>query len=511
MLIPILPLLLLAAAAPDIEEFQRGERLHLRLRSTAQANLTWQLDTLAGRTLTAPKDYEDLWKHQLAWSGEDARQLANWKSLSERYRRQPPGRAAPRTHYPANYGRFYAASLNADYDFRIAGLEAPLNDDSGRALRASYQRLCRAAACADQFAAILAHFRPRFLAWWQSEGAATGAKLLARLSSMAAERRLVSFFEEIAALTRARLPRRRHTISLHLVVHPKDYLTNLTATVMNSHLLMEVVEDPEVGGARLGTFAHELTHHFYDYAPRRAHLRLIDRFLARPEPYSMAAYSILNEGLACAAQVLWEKRSLPPADFTKFMAKDDNIYQDPFISQAGRALAPVIERRIAAGQTIHDEAFVAEYMEALGAALGPARAASPRFLLSSRAVIRGEAGRAAADYFRAHVRGIASFDEWKDLARAPHLGAVVLLTPPELAQLRKNSAGLLAPPDLAAIEEEAAAAGSPRGQPFAYAAPRSAKASIYVLYAPDSDSLLALMRRFAASDTPFTGLRRFHE
>ena len=65
------------SGAEDFETTWRGERLTIHIRANAIGNLAWQLDTLSGHTNSKQKDYEDLWRKDLAWNSEDDRQLPN--------------------------------------------------------------------------------------------------------------------------------------------------------------------------------------------------------------------------------------------------------------------------------------------------------------------------------------------------------------------------------------------------------------------------------------------------
>jgi hypothetical protein len=479
--------------AQDFEQTWRGERLTIRVRAGAIGNLAWQLDTLSGHSNTKPKDYEDLWRNDLAWSKADTRQLQQWSTLYERYRRKKTQNRRARSPYPQNYGRFYGNSVAHDYAFRIAALNAP----DLAVVRQSYRSLC-GRACADSFVKVLQHFWPRFSAWWQQEGISTSSQIIPQVVDKMADFGLGALCESEIRLTAAELPA-RHEVALDIAVHPKKYLTNYTATVMDNHLLSEVVDDPEVGGPRLPLLIHELTHHFYDFARRGDHTRLVERFVESPESYSMAAYSVLNEALAVSFQLLAEKRLRPPADYGKFISDDDNVYFDLFIAKVGRATAPLVEEWIAAKKSIFDDGFVDAYLRAAGAALGSLRE-SPRFLLSTRVLIHGPAGKRAKDEFNQAVRGIVGQDEWSDLKASPSLGGVVFLTQADLPQLRHNR-GVLPSSIVAAVTMAARIHTT-----FAFAWQRSPKAAVYFLYGRDEDRLLSTTRSFARGDTPFSGL-----
>ena len=480
--------------ARDFEQTWRGERLTIRIRAAAVGNLTWQLDTLSGHTNTKPKDYEDLWRKDLAWTAEDANFLNQWSLLYNRNRRDTAGKRRMPPIYPHNYARYYGNSVSRDYAFRIAALNAA--DLS--TLRRSYRKLC-GRACAENFINVLSHFWPRFSTWWQQEGLASATKIIPQLAAKTADFGLGAISESVIRLTAAEVPQ-HHEVNLDVVVHPKKYLTNYTATAMENHILTEVVDDPEIGGPRLPLVLHELTHHFYDSARRGRHIHLVESFDQRPEPFSLAAYSILNEALATAVQLLAEKHLRPPSDYAKFIADDDNVYFDPFISKVGRALAPIVEDWIAANKNIFQPDFADAYLPAVAAALGPLRE-SPRFLLSSRVLIHWAGGKRAKDEFVQMVRGITTLDEWRDLMASPNLGGVVFATQNDFTHLQ-DSQGVLPQSVLAAVTEAA------RTQPaFAYAWQRSPKAAGYILYGRDEERLLRVTKSFARSDTAFSGLR----
>ncbi len=154
--------------AQDFQQTWRGDTLTIRFRAGAVGNLAWQLDTLSGHSNTKPKDYQDLWRNDLAWTPEDSRQLEEWSALHGRYRgRKTENRRVP-APYPPNYGRFYGTSVSRDYAFRIATLNAPDLSTVGK----SYRKLC-GRACAESFVKVLQNFWPRFSTWWQQEGLPT--------------------------------------------------------------------------------------------------------------------------------------------------------------------------------------------------------------------------------------------------------------------------------------------------------------------------------------------------
>lgn len=472
------------AAETDHAETWQGERLTIRVRAGAIGNLAWQLDTLSGHTNTLPKDYQALWRNDLSWSPEDARRLEQWSALHRRFRRGKSGRSRTGALYPPNYARYYGNAVGRDYAFRTAALDAADWAD----LRQRYQKLC-GKSCAGSMVAVLQHFWPRFSGWWETEGLPTAKAIIPKMAKQMTEAGLGALCESAVQFTASQVPA-RHTLTLDVAVHPKKYLTNYTATVMDNYILMEVVDDPEVGGPRLPLAIHELTHHFYDFAPVADHLRLIQRFAGRPEPYSMAAYSLLNEAIATGVQLLVEKRMRTADDLAKFLAADANIYDDPFIAKCGRATAPLVEQWLANRGTLFDDAFVAAYLGAVGKALGELRE-SPRLLLSSRALIHGPAGKAARDEWNRTVRGIMTADSWKTLRRYPDLGGVVFATKGDLPRLLRNHHGVLPPAVVEAVQRAARDRTA-----FTYPWRRSPRATVYFLYGETPDRLLEVTRSF---------------
>ena len=481
--------------AQDFERNWRGETLTIRLRAGAVGNLAWQLDTLAGHTLTKPKDYEDLWRNDLAWTAEDARQLGLWSALHRRYRGRKTENRKVKTDYPPNYSRFYGGAVSRDYSFRLAAFDAP----NLEAARQSYRKLC-GSACSGSFVEILEHFWPRFTSWWQREGLATASKSIPQMAARMGDFGLGALCQSGIRLTAAQVPSHPQ-VSLDVVVHPKKYLTNTSGTVMDDHILLEAVDHLEIGAPEtLNAFAlHELIHHFYDLAPREKHLRLIEAFIQRPEPYSMAAYSVLNEAVAASVQMLGEKRQRSPDEYAKYIAKDDNVYFDPFISKVARATIPLIEARIVSGQSIFDEGFVDAYLQRVGAALGPLRE-SARFLLSSRVLIAWAGGKEAKSQVQWQVRGIVGQDSWNDLKASPNLSGVVFVTQADLNRLGRN-AGVVPAEIVASVTRAARDHDS-----FTYVWQRSPKAKIYFLYGLDEKRLNYVSWKLIHLDTPLDGL-----
>ena len=186
---PLAALLLLAAACP-------GATLKLHFVASEIANLTFQLDAMAGLSPADGAAYRALWEKDLRWDREDDWQLDRWK----RTRRLPePAAELPPVAWPPNYPSFYGRALGVDGEVRIAGLRARSAEEYARQLRRFTDR-DRAAALAS----VLKHFAPRFHEFWQREGRRLTEPKAREFEQLSHQNGIPELVRQLAAFTASR-------------------------------------------------------------------------------------------------------------------------------------------------------------------------------------------------------------------------------------------------------------------------------------------------------------------
>ena len=397
----------------------KGERLTFHFVASELANLTFELDAMAGLSGADGAAFRGLWRRELRWDGEDDRQLDRWKSLRLVHRGSgATGKGAPKVGWPPNYAGFYGDELRLDQNVRIAGFQARSVKDYGKRL----QKVIEARE-ADGLVSVVKHFGGRFREFWVGEGKRLTEPKAEGFARLVRERGIVALAEQFVVFTEAELPR-RHGVWFYLMAHPTRFGRDTMATQMQSHAPVELL-DAERPEDKLGVIVHELVHHFYDRAPRARHIGLMDEFRALAPPWRMAAYSYLNEAVATAAGVLVERRLRTEADFVQWVANPRNVYAQPWIAALGTAAYPLVERCLGGGCGLFS-GFAGRYVAAAETALGE-RARHPHFRLASRILVFGSPRLLGASrLFRERVPSIMHATGWEHLARFPELPVVML-------------------------------------------------------------------------------------
>ncbi|MBI2690251.1 MAG: hypothetical protein HYX27_28425 [Acidobacteria bacterium] len=426
---PFLGIALLAGLIAGAEPAAvKGERLVFRFVASELANLTFELDAMAGLSGADGKAYRALWEKELRWDREDDRQLDRWKSL--RMQQRDGGQREldrPNVPWPPNYAGFYGQELGLDQSVRIAGFQARSMGDYAKRLQRVVER-----READALVSVVKHFGPRFGEFWTREGKGLVAPKAEGFARLVRERGILALAERFVVFTEAQLPR-RHGVWFYLMARPTRFGKDTMATQVQSHAPVEML-DEERPEDKLGVIVHELVHHFYDRAPLGRHMALIEEFRGLGQPWRMPAYSYLNEAVATAAGVLVERRLRTGADFVRWAAHPRNVYGQPWIAALGVAAYPLVERCLEGGCGLFT-GFAARYVEAVGTALGP-RVEHPHFRLASRIlVLDNRALRTASRLFRERVPSIMHATGWDQLARFPDVPVVMLAVEGEQANM----------------------------------------------------------------------------
>jgi hypothetical protein len=448
----VLIALLTAVAAWTAPSVVTGDRLRFHFVASELANLTFQLDAMAGLSAADREGFRSLWTRELRWDREDDLQLDRWKNLRLAHRGATlAGTGMPKVPWPPNFAGYYGQELGLDQDVRIAGFQARSVKDYEKRLRRLIER-----RETDGLVSVIKHFSARFSEFWLREGKGLTEPKVEPFARLVRERGILALAEQFEVFTDAQLPR-RHDVWFYLIAHPARIGRDTMATQMQNHAPVEMLE-MERPEEKLAVIVHELVHHFYDRAPIARHIKLIDAFRALQPEWRMAAYSYLNEAVATAAGVLAERRLRDDAAFVRWVSNPRNVYAQPWISALGTATYPLIERCLDGGCGLFSPEFAGRYLAAVDAALG-ARVRHPHFRLASRILVMGNATLASASRrFRERVPSIMHATGWEQLARFPELPVVMLaLDGEQESMLRRIGPGrdvtVLIGPTPAAVEK----------------------------------------------------------
>jgi hypothetical protein len=495
-----------ANAAPETgsETVVSGPGFDYRIEVRPLANLTYQLQCIAGLLHCSKPVYEDLWKKQLGWSADDDAQMARLRRLRDRLGsvRLPlaaegaqDGPRAPRATYPL-------PDRESDLwtKARLACLQA-------RSLPDLEERLLLLTSLdeAQALTGIVGHFWKRFQPFWRKERAPL-ARFGADLGRALGQRELSQLVLRVARFYGAATSgNRQTTLRFMLVARPEHASKHTNAEQLESTSVIEVV-----GGERpvnrLPIVLHELFHYFYASASDADHRAVLEAFLRSSVPGALSGYNLLNEALATALGNGVVRRHLEPERYAKGWQRPQFFYDDPAIDSSARALVDEMERGLARGARITGADFVPTYLAALQRALGASLLRPELALRVNAFVFEAPLGRLKRHLSR-RVRVQSSHGYWpldarstrQSFDRHPDLSGGMLLLKAHLPRLSRWEH--VVPP--AAAADVRRLAGLHRG--FVYALPRGAHARLYLVVADDEATMTTLLDRLAAAPAPWLG------
>jgi hypothetical protein len=495
--------------ATIVREVQ-SERVTYVLRASRLTNLLYELDCLAGVTTSCSREaYEAEWRAHPAVVADPQTALGSWRSWSD-------DRSALKAWSELHGSR--SADNEASSD-DVAPSPLPI---FAPVIRTARERFRVAAYSADNEASMLDHI-----------GALVGPTDAARAGDVVV--RFESRFEPIWLAHREELAKRVDGFAALMTRPDVKTLVESIAHFYDSDLpphtreTFELLSRPELVGStygqqladlaliettpkerpedRLGVVLHELFHRWFasaSYAKKRA---LADAFAASPHPFARCAYGLMNEALAAALGNGLITRAVNPEDFDKSMAKPLRLYNDRFVDPTAKAILPWIEARIAAGKTLYDADFVADYVNLVASAFpkGPAPVLHLRPLVSVYEASLEDVERHFYDVVGGNwIESTTGFD--KDahelLAKHPTWGTAVVLLASHVDQIKGIDKSI-----------DAAAMGVLHGEiakkaPFVLTIAREKAAPLFVLVAADGGAMRDLMDRFGQLDATTVGVWR---
>lgn len=464
-------------------------RLRFVFRTSAVASLTYQLDCLAGLIHCEEKVVRAFWKDR-GWSAADDQAIRDWAALQGRYEELSMG--VPEVSREVARGVGFALRNNSfafDKKFRMASfLAADLEEYR--------ERLSLLLVPADVEAAlkIVGVFQKRHGEWWRATGGPRTEGFTRDFVRLLREKKLLPLIEKIATFYEPEIEPGSTAYFHFFALQGKS--NHSSGEQLENHAVVEVLEG-ELPEERVDVVLHELFHHFYRLAPADKHARFVREFAENTDPASIAAYNLLNEGLATAfGNGLVYKRVVPFERFQKKLSIAKSFYYDDAIDPVAKALLPVLEAKLERGETLYRAGFVSEYIALVKKALGEATA-SPALALRTMMAIHDEA---FSDAYRDFSRDVRAGSVWsttdfgarsnrESLTSSTRLSAVFLVKPGELARLQPWE-GVMGAAELEKLRKLARRPG-----PFTHVIPRAANAWLFVVVADNDKDMRAQLKR----------------
>lgn len=469
-----------------------GDSSAFHLRASEFANLFYQLDCLAETTRCSRPPYEDLWKRSLGGLDDaDRAALARFRELRRRYG-----------------GRIVREDETSD-----VGL--PLNRPQ-RQVGARLRLAGFTATSAAQYAANLSffvdpedvvagtavvnRFAPRFAAWWPSQTAML-ARAIEGYAHLFDRADVKAVLGDVARFYRPELPP-GFTMDLDLIARPAHGNGTTSAELVGLRGIIEVVEG-ETPAARFSVILHEIFHAWSAAASYASTVALTERFAASTDEDALAAFGLLEEGLATANGNGRIARLVTPEDYARRLAQPEGLYADPYIDGIAKGLLGAMDRKQPGMESVFADRFVADYMVVFHAAFpkGP----PPIARLRPYACFYDKSLQGAYDRLFTVARpGNMASDDTLDANAARETlekrgrWPLVLLVPSARLDMLRGWTAEIDAATMAKITQRARGASS-----FVVAARRPSRSNLLVFIAKDDPAMIRLVDAFRARETPF--------
>jgi hypothetical protein len=457
------------------------------LRSDEIMNLVYQLECLP---TGAECPFQALWKERLGWTAADDQALERRRAIKERY------------------------SGFIDVDERFD--DAPLMFDAPRMIELSKKLLLAAAGAPDipayrarlelvvapadaaELAAIAERFLPRFRRFF-GEARPRLRRFARALGPYFADARVRGLVARAMAFYEipATAPRR---LQIELIALPAGWKGPTRGEQIELLSTVEIKDGPAAPTAaevatRGSITLHEMFHYCYASVEGARARTLAAAFAAADDPGSPAAYSLLNEGVATALGALARTTYLGtrPSD-------DGAWYRDAAIDSVAKAVLPLLEERLASGQSLYQPGFVPDYLRRLSSAMGRQLERPALRLRTLLTAIEDEHIRSLRGIPAGRVlvgRPLEEAAVREALIRHAEQSGVIMLRGKSLAKLRPWESVL----GRGAVEKLIATRA--RHRAFIQTIARGRHGRIYVLVAEDDEDFNRLGERLIAAEEQF--------
>jgi hypothetical protein len=491
----------LVPASAGAVSAQERPAVAIRVAVSEMANLTYQLDCLAGLAHGSTPAYRELWTKELGWTTADDAALDRWRAARSPYSRPVPIVDTPSDGISYPDDLFAGGELDLGRRVRIAGLRA--RDTAGYA---SDIALLTLPVHAETLSATVEHFRPRFAAWWERVARPQLATFSEGLSRTIAKHQLDRFTASVARLYGID-PGARLAIEIHLVARPRFAGSSSYGEQVENYALVEVL-DGERPEDRVDVVLHELFHYLYGRMPEARKLAIRRAFAASPDPASLATFNLFDEAIATALGNGLVLRAVKGEEALRAaMAQQGALYNDPFVERVAKRLLTPVAERLEKGSAL-DEPFVASYISEAGAALGPDRFSPLLALKMYSLAFESHELRSLHGPFANGVRprlagaAVGFGPEAREMFYShAELSGAIFVTPAGLDGL-KAWGPILGDGTLDRVRDLAG-----RHAAFVYGVRRGPRASIYLFVGRDAAALAPVVDEFARNHEPFAGLK----
>lgn len=487
-------------APPTPAKIEKSSQFQWQFHVLPLANLVYQLDCLSGQGHCSIEAYRQLWQSQMQWNASDQAYIKQWQALKARYQMQWlfEGSQNPAAHFPLRF-----EGLDLTRKFRLPALEArDLEDYQSRVALLLHPR------DAEQISDLLAHFYPRFETWWQTEAVTKTEKAAKEFLQIMQAHQLADLAEKSAHFYASQLPA-GGVLNFHFFFRPGGLGSNgsQNGEQIENHSLIEVIPEKPLQN-QVAVILHELNHYFYSRSEPSKHASLVNWFAARPEPWAIPAYNLLNEVVATSlANGLVMRKVLSQASYTRYFQTPGSFYFDVYIDPVAKALMPRLELALKQKETLYSPIFLSDYLSTVKSALGDKALTPELFLRTSGLVGEGPDLQPVVKAFQQELRIGTSWGSqnlsqgYKTFQNFQALSGAVFLKPSQIQQLESWS------PLLSGTEFKKIVRQSQLNASFIWGLQRQPSTWLYFFVAETPAEFQILLQRFKNQKQVFAGPR----
>lgn len=451
-----------------------------QVRVSMVANAVHQLDCLAGHIPACSRaSYEALWRRE----GWDLKGVERWRESVASYGGSVPLPTVHNGDFPVG-----EEAIEIRSKIRIAAWQTGSVGEVYRALE-----LVMAPSDALAARRVLDSVSREMVGWWSRSGKESGRVFAEDLSRLLADDQIRGLLPRIASLYGVDAER-ADDVQFNIVVRPESEQGSSYAEQVERHSLIEI-QPGSSAEDRIDVALHEVFHYFWGLRPSQSQGALLDRLCDLNPQDCVAAFNLLNEGLATALGNGIIAKAINSTSFEERFATPLGLYNEPLVDAVAKALLPRLEPSLGT-VSLDTVAFAQEYTAAFQAAVPNEDDRLRARLKTTVVVVDSEEMLAMSQVLYEHLRpgsistggGLMEPTAWEKLERYPRLSGLALLSPAGLSQL-EGRVGLSA--DQIRKLAKAAARG-----PLVYEHARGRSASLFICVARDAETMAGLLQTF---------------